>query len=465
MTNSKRLSSLLSRTKLKKYLLGSTVVIVICSVLMLQQACMSSPEPDLQTVVYATASTAYSLSAAQNEIDPDVWPQWRGPTRDGKVAVKENAPAWPDAISDKNMTSTWQVSVGKGYSSPIVSRDHIFTVETSQKKYEVVRAMDRKTGKQVWERQWDGAMTVPFFANRNGSWVRSTPAFDGKSLYVGGMRDFLVCLDAKTGKVNWQVDFVKRFKSPNPSFGFVCSPLVAGDHLYVQAGGAFVKLNKKTGETVWRTLSDGGAMYGSAFSSPVIANIQGKPQLIVQTRASLAGVDPDDGKVLWTRKIKAFRGMNILTPTIIDNAVLASTYGGRTQMIKIDKNEKGFSTSVAWDNRLQGYMSSPVVIGNYIYLHMRSKRLACVDLTTGEIKWTTSRSFGDYWSMVSRGQKILALDQNGMLYLIRANPEKFDLIDERRVSDGETWAHLAVVGTDLFVRELNSMMVFDWKNN
>ena len=65
----------------------------------------------------------------------------------------------------------------------------------------------------------------------------------------------------------------------------------AGDHVYVQAGASFLKLSKRTGETVWRTLVDQGGTFGSAFSSPVFATIKGKRQLLVQTRANLAGVD------------------------------------------------------------------------------------------------------------------------------------------------------------------------------
>jgi hypothetical protein len=64
--------------------------------------------------------------------------------------------------------------------------------------------------------------------------------------------------------------------------------------------------------------------------------------------------------------------------------------------------------------------------------------------------------------MVARKDRILALDQRGILYLIRANPEKFDLLDQRRVSDEETWAHLTLCGDELYVRELNALAVYRW---
>src|SRR6185369_8092553 len=103
-------------------------------------------------------------------------------------------------------------------------------------------------------------------------------------------------------------------------------------------GGGFVKLIKKTGEVVWRTLEDGGGMYGSAFSSPILATIHGVTQILVQTRQNLAGVDPETGKVLWSHPVKADRGMNILTPTVVGNRVFTSSYGGGSVLFEIQQS-------------------------------------------------------------------------------------------------------------------------------
>ena len=211
----------------------------------------------------------------------------------------------------------------------------MFITETRDKKYEVVRALDRTTGKQIWTSEWEGAMSVPFFARANGSWIRATPAFDGKRLYVAGIRDVLVCLDAATGKQIWKLDFVKSFRTSLPSFGCVSSPLLDGDAVYVQAAGGLVRLNKNSGKVIWRGLVDGGGMFGSAFSSPVIATIRGQRQLVVQTRKKLTGVDMKTGKALWSVDVQAFRGMNILTPTVIGNRVFTSSYGGGSVMFEV----------------------------------------------------------------------------------------------------------------------------------
>lgn len=388
----------------------------------------------------------------------DTWPQWRGPSRDGIVRT---GPAWPDSLKPERLQRTWRVEFGPSYSGPIVSADTVFTTETKNKETEVVYALDRKTGQQRWKAEWPGAMSVPFFAASNGSWIRATPAFDGDRLYVAGMRDVLVCLDAKTGKEIWKIDFVEQFKTPLPAFGFVCSPLVDGDAVYVQAGASAFKLDKRTGAVIWRALSDAGGMNGSAFSSPVLTDFLGRKQLLVQTREKLAGLEPGSGSVLWSQTVPAFRGMNILTPTVFGDGIFTSSYQNKSWLYKVADGD--FKVSEAWSNNAQGYMSSPVVIDGKAYLHLANKRFTCIDLKSGKRLWTADKLFGGYCSMVAKGDRILGLDSRGILLLLAADPTAFKLLDQRQVADSESWAHLAICGEELFVRDLKGISAFRWK--
>lgn len=391
--------------------------------------------------------------------DVGEWRQWRGPARTGQI----EAAAWPDKLDEDHLKQVWTVELGKSYSGPIVVRDRIFVTETRDAKTEHVQALDRKSGQSLWEASWTGSISVPFFAKANGDWIRSTPALDGDSLYVAGIRDVVVCLDAASGQERWRNDLMAKFDAPVPAFGFVASPLVMGEHVYVQAGGGFVKLNKKTGEVAWRVLDDGGGMYGSAFSSPLPASLNGVPQILVQTRKVLAGVEAESGKVLWSQPVKADQGMNILTPTVIGNRVFTSSYGGGSVLFEIGQGDSPETATVkeVWKTKPQAYMSSPIVIGNHIYLHLRNQRFTCIDIETGKEAWTTT-PYGKYWSMIANGSKILALDERGDLLLINATPEKFDLLDSRKVAEN-SWAHLAIVGDEVFVRDLKAMTVYQWK--
>lgn len=389
------------------------------------------------------------------------WAQWRGPTRDGVVAEAN----WPDALDEQVLTQVWRVDLAEGYPGPIIHGDRIFTVETLDAKDEVVRAFDAKTGKQLWEKRWAGAVKVPFFARRNGNWIKATPATDGERLYVMGMLDELVCLDVTDGKELWRADFKKRYGTAGPMFGQACSPLVDGDAVYVQAGLSVCKLDKKTGKTLWRAMHDARDFIGGNFSSPVIATVAGKRQLLVQTRGELAGIDLGDGSVLWRESIKAFRGMNILPPTTVgEDHVFTSSYGGGSFMFKIAKADDGtFSATRQWTNDIEGYMSSPLVIDGYLYMHGRDKKVRCMDVKTGRPAWTTDKEYGEYWSSVRSGDRILALGHDGVLRLIQATPkEACKIIAERKVSKQETWGHLAIDGEMIYIRELKGLSAYRW---
>jgi outer membrane protein assembly factor BamB len=392
-------------------------------------------------------------------VSPGTWPQWRGPQRDGTIEMLP----WPDRLDETHLKLMWRDEVGPRYSGPIVSENLVFTVETEDKKREIVRAFDRTTGEQMWETVWKGAMKVPFFAARNGSWVRSTPAYDGENLYVAGMRDVLTCLAGDDGMVKWRVDFVESFGTPVPDFGLVCSPLIVDGAVYVQAGGGLVKLDKATGKVQWRSLKDGGGMYGSAFSSPIMHKLGGSSQLLVQTRNLLAGVAPHNGEVLWQQPIKAFRGMNILTPVAFGDTIFTSSYGGYSLLYDCEYTDNRFALSEVWrDKKSQGYMSTPVVIDGHIYLLRRDRRFSCINPQAMEIAWVSKARFGQYWSLAANGTRILALDQKGELLLIEANPEAFRLLDRRKIAKQDTWAHVAVAGDQVYVRELKAIAAYHW---
>jgi outer membrane protein assembly factor BamB len=118
---------------------------------------------------------------------------------------------------------------------------------------------------------------------------------------------------------------------------------------------------------------------------------------------------------------------------------------------------------MAWEHKSEGYMSTPVVIGGKVFMHLRNKKFTCLDLATGQQDWVTDRKFGEYWSLISQGQRLLALDEKGILFLIQADPSGFKLIAEKQIADSDTWAHLAMDGDLIVIRALNKLQAFHWK--
>lgn len=403
---------------------------------------------------------AQEASAADASPVPIAWSQWRGPNRDGLLTGAQ----WPDKLKDR-LTLVWEKKLDPSYSGPIISGNAVFTTETVDKQFERVTAYTLTDGKPLWTAQWEGSMAVPFFAAANGDWIRSTPACDGEHLVVAGMRDVVVCIELATGKELWRVDLPNQLGTPLQAFGCVCSPIIDGDAVLIQSGGGLLKLQLATGELIWRTLDNGGDMMtGGAFSSPIISTIGGKRQLIAAARDRLVGVNLEDGKEIWSEPIESFRGMNILTPVMVGERVFSSAHSGRSRLFEVGLGDTGnLGVDQVWENKAQAYMSTPIVIDGFLYMHLKNERFVCIDLKTGEDRWT-SKTFGKYWSMIGNvdEKKILALDSDGTLRLIAAEPAELRVLDELSVAD-DSWSHIAISGSVVVVRALDSIRVFQWR--
>ncbi len=389
--------------------------------------------------------------------EPAVWLQWRGPNRD----CTTNGPAFPDKLG--SLKQSWRVELNPSYSGSIVLADRVIVTETLDDATEAARALDRTTGKELWVAKWKGGQHVIPEAKPRGEAIRATPASDGKVVYIGGMRDLLLCLDVHNGKERWRIDFVDLYKGHQPDMGMSSSPLIDGDSVYTLAATGVVRVNAKSGKVDWRTLTDNPKLEGGATSSLMFSSFGGRKVLVALNRKTLALLDPESGKILWKQTVPAYRNTSTVTPVLLgDTGIFVSMIGGRSMRFDVAAGADKLSARRTWDISPVAYMSTPVRVGDYLYAHLESKRFACFDAKSGRQKWVSDQLFGDYWSMAVRGDRILALDQKGTLYLVHATPEKFDLLDQRKISDLETWPHLAVCGDEVFVRDTKGLTAYRW---
>ena len=400
--------------------------------------------------VWLVCLLAIEFAPSTANADDPVWNQWRGPNRNG---------VWPGElpVSLDSLELAWEKPLQPSYSGPVSNGKFVYTTETVDQSFERVTAYDLESGDLKWTSQWDGAVTVPPYALANGSWIKSTPALAEDSLVVLGMRDEVVCLEPSTGEIRWQADLAERFQTRRPPFGGVCSPLIDQGAIYVMAGGATVKLSLADGSTLWRTLDDEGED-DDALSSPVIETLDGKRQLVVQTRTRLCGVDLATGSLLWSARIEAYRNSNILTPTVIGNRVFTAAQRGRSQCFNISQENAEWSCEEIWTQKTQAYMSSPVSDGETIFVHSSNERLLALDAGTGEIRWTGT-PLGKYQSLVRNDKILLALKNDGELLAIELNRDDLVIVDKRKVA-ADAWAYLGVIDGGLLVRDLNALKVY-----
>ena len=401
---------------------------------------------------------AVSGSAVFADAYSESWPQWRGPLRNGIV---DGAP-WPESLEEGHLKRLWRKELPPSFSGPVVVGDRVFVTETQGREYEGVRALNRQSGEEIWRARWSDTMEVADVGAKMGSWIRATPTYDDGQLFVAGMPDVLVCLDADSGKERWRVDFHERYGRPRPELGFVCSPLVVGDRVYVQAADSLVAVKKSDGKSVWRSLVRKEMGQGS-YSSPDFAVVEGRPQVLVADIDAIAGVDQATGEMLWKRVLDSYDQGCIVAPILYRGGIFTSTRASQTGFYPLTKKDEGLQINDGWKNKLIVYMSSPIVSADHAYLHLKNGRMACTVLKSGEVKWISGKAFGRYWSMICRQNRILALSNEGRLLLLDAEPERFRLLDSRQISAAETWGYLAMAGKELYVRERDAIAVYRWE--
>lgn len=134
-------------------------------------------------------------------------------------------------------------------------------------------------------------------------------------------------------------------------------------------------------------------------------------------------------------------------------------------MFRVSQNEDGsFTCGQVWENKAKGYMSSPVAVDGHAYVQLTNRRIISIDLETGEEDWGTSQRYGIYWGMSANRDKILALEGDGLLYLIQASKEALEILDTRQVADVKAWAPMAFSGNEVYVLDIEGLTQYVWEN-
>ncbi len=255
------------------------------------------------------------------------WPQWRGPSRDGRSADTGLLQEWP---ADGPKLAWKATGLGKGYANMSVAAGRLFTAGDKEGAGYVI-ALNPADGKILWTAKI-GAAGGPDPSDWNYAGPRCTPTVSGDLVFALNEWGEMVCVTAADGKELWRKDFRQDFGGKPPTWGYSESPLVDGEQVVVTPGGskgAMVALDKKTGRVLWqsRDFTD-----DAHYSSIVIAEIDGTRQYVQLTAASVVGISPKDGSVLWQVPRKGNVAV-IPTPVVSGNLVyVTSGQGGRARL-------------------------------------------------------------------------------------------------------------------------------------
>jgi outer membrane protein assembly factor BamB len=388
------------------------------------------------------------LSAVDLAVGENDFPRYRGERADGVVRGVRLATDW----GERPPKERWRHRVGGGFAGFAVAGNVAVTVEQRDED-EVVVCYDRATGRQRW------AYAYPaHFRDPTGDGPRATPTIAGGDVYSLGATGVLVCLDGKSGKLRWKADVLKDNGAKRVRWGMSGSPLVAGGKVIVNAGvdpernvgRSLAAYDRETGKVVWAK-----GEHEAGYSSPQLATLAGREQVLLFDGGGLAGFDLKTGEELWRYPWKTYQEMNIVQPVVVgeDRVFIASEASNGCCLVRVRGEGKKFVAEPVWSNRnLCAKFSNPVAGGGFLYGLNYGNRLVCLDAETGERRWASGRQWYGHGQLLRAGGVLLVSTDRGDVALVGAGPERFRELGRVKVFNEQTWNTPALAGNELFVR-------------
>jgi outer membrane protein assembly factor BamB len=396
------------------------------------------------------------------------WPQWRGPYATGVSRTADPPVEWSET---KNVR--WKVEIpGRGSGTPVVWGDRLFVlsavpaVADGQQSHEprgggarvphkfVVMAIDRRTGRTIWERVAYEHTPHEGSHPQWGTWSSSSAMTDGEHVYAFFDSFGLYAFDMD-GKPLWQKQLGE--KRMRQQFGEGQTPVLYGNRIVVQwdhQGPSFIAaFDKNTGAELWRTPREEIDSWGT----PLVVEVNGRAQVVTTAMRKVRGYDLESGAVVWEGPGLT---MNPIPSSVYEDgiAILMSGFqGNRLRAIRLADARGDIMSSGAqlWEiDRDTPYVPSPLLYDGIVYfLKTNSGLLSAYDAKTGKAHYALQRLDGVpnvFASPVGAKGRVYLTGQDGTTLVIRQGPA-YDVLAKNTLEDGFN-ASPVPVGGELYLR-------------
>ena len=410
------------------------------------------------------------------------WPQFQGPTRNSLSADTGLLKQWPE--SGPQLTWTFK-QAGEGYSSPAILGQRLY-ITGSRDNDEQLICLDVKEGKELWKVSI--GPKFDFDGNSWGAGPRSTPSISGKSVVALGGGGNLICVDADSGKLLWSQHMMNDLGGqvnpigggvgskpgePKIGWGYTWSPLIDADRVICYPGGpqgAIAALELSTGKTLWRS-TQFTAM--AAYSSPIVAEIEGVKQYIVSHNGGVISVSASDGKTLWSWE-NEFPDVLIPTPIYQDGYLFVSGCK-KCALLKIAKQGDSFQAEMVYKSKatrtMKNDVGGSVLLQGHLYGYSDKMGWVCQKTPSGDQAWV-ARSPLKAGSLIAADGMLICYDEdNAEVALVEANPKEFVLKSKfalpqgtaNKAPGGRNWTPPVISHGCLFIRDHELLFCFKIK--
>ena len=409
-------------------------------------------------------SLLWALNGACAAVSPcfaENWPGFRGPTGQG-ISHEKNLPlTWS---LDENLA--WRTDVpGIGWSSPIIWEGRVFlTSATADGTSCHVLCLDADNGNIAWAKEISRQA-----ANRKlaeNSHATPTPVTDGHLVYAAFNGGRIVAVDFE-GTVAWDWQD-NQFVSKH---GLAVSPILYEDKLIIPLDGngptdinnigyrtawdgAFiVALDKRTGQEKWRAKR---GLSRQAHVTPMVIEVNGKPQLVSGAGDVVQGFDPDSGRRLWTIESP---GEGVVPSIVCGQGLVftSSGYGSPTiRAVRLDGHDDVTATHIAWESRANVPLVPSFVYADGLLFCVKESGVAiCLDAKTGQTVWKERLGAKYGASPVLAEGRLYCLAEDGSTTVIATSREFKQLA--KNSLEGPCKASPAISGGRIFIRSQSTL--------
>ena len=393
---------------------------------------------------------------------PTQWNQFRGPNGDGDA----NDADLPVSFSEKD-NLVWSVPFeGKAWSSPVVSDGLIWATNAKEE------------GKRLWAHQFDWKtghelQKILVFENPNpqfchpmNSYATPTPVISNGMVFLHFGAHGTAALDAKSGEKLWER---RDFKCDHWR-GAAASPIPYNNTLIVHFDGYdkqfVVCLDQKTGRTLWQTkrafdFRTNNGDNKKAYCTPSVIHHEGRLELISPAAVATEAFDPATGRLLWTARTG---GMNASSRPIYRHGhVFVFSGMGSMSAIRPGGNGDVDDTHVTWSRRkVVPKKSSPLLIGDFLFMVSDEGIASCSNPLTGEVIWAERLKIKGQCasSPIHASGRIYSFSSAGDCIVFKAEKNGLNILAHNRLPNG-CMASPAVVGDSILVRTKDSLYRFE----
>jgi len=383
------------------------------------------------------------------ETEANDFPQFLGRSRDGvirSIKLKRDWTAHPPKL-------LWRREIGAAWSGFAVVGNRAVTQE-QRGDDELVVCYDLKTGEPLWS-HGDKARYDTTIA---GIGPRATPTISGGWVYTMGGTGTLNCLELATGKRIWSVDTLADHGAKLLDWGMAGSPLVEGDQVIVPTAGthALSAYDREAGKRLW--VAGPGP---TSYSSPVIMELLGQRQIVMQNQYTVTGHALGDGRLLWMHETPGHHPAVAQPVRLSDNRVVVSRgYGTGSDGFELTRDASGgIVTHSLWKNvYLKAKFATVVERDGYLY-GLNDGTLTCLDGATGERAWRGER-YG-HGQLLLVGDLLLIQAESGDIVLVEASPKEFREVSRFTAFEEKTWNSPTLAGKYLLVRNDREAACFE----